>query len=162
MHALVVTEADYCSSVLSDISGQLLQRLQSVFNAAARLVFSTRKLEHITPLLRELHWLKVPERIQFRLCVLAYRCLISTAPSYLAETLHLTTDVGSRRRLRSASTSTLVIPSTRRTTLDDGVFTVTAARAWNGLPSSLRSVPSLLQFRRDLKTALFQSSYSSP
>jgi len=162
MHALVVTEVDYCSSVLSDISGQLLQRLQSVFNAAARLVFSARKLEHITPLLRELHWLKVPERIQFRLCVLAYRCLIGTAPSYLAETLHLTTDVGSRRRLRSASTSTLVIPSTRRTTLDDGVFTVTAARAWNGLPSSLRSVPSLLQFRRDLKTALFQSSYSSP
>ena len=45
------------------------------------------------------HWLKVPERIQFRLCVLAYRCLIGTAPSYLAETLHLTADVGSRRRL---------------------------------------------------------------
>ena len=108
---LVLTKVDYYSSVLSGISGQLLQRLQSVFNAAARLVFSARKSEHITPLLRELHWLKVPERIQFRLCVLAYRCLICTAPSYLAETLHLTADVGSRRRLRNASTSTLVIPS---------------------------------------------------
>jgi len=98
VHALVVTKVDYCSSVLSGISGQLLQQLQSVFNAAARLVFSARKSEHITPLLRELqrirgflkndmryinsrftylltylHWLKVPERIQFRLCVLAYR-----------------------------------------------------------------------------------------
>ena len=41
-------------------------------------------------------------------------------------------------------------------------FPVTAARAWNALPSSVRSAPSLLQFRRDLKTALFQSSYSSP
>ena len=143
-------------------SGQLLQRLQSVFNAAARLVFSARKSEHITPLLRELHWLKVPERIQFRLCVLAYRCVIGTAPSYLAETLYLTADVGSRRRLRSASTSTLVIPSTRRTTLSDRAFPVTAAQAWNALPSSVRSAPSLLQFRRDLKTALFQSSYSSP
>jgi len=69
VHALVVTKVDYCSSVLSGISGQLLQRLQSVFNAAARLVFSAGKSEHITPLLRELHWLKVPERIQFRLCV---------------------------------------------------------------------------------------------
>ena len=77
LHALVVTKVDYCSSVLSGISGQLLQRLQSVFNAAARLVFSVfsaRKSEHITPLLCELHWLKVSERIQFRLCVLAYRC----------------------------------------------------------------------------------------
>jgi len=88
VHALVVTNVDYCSSVLSGISGQLLQRLQSVFNAAARLVFSARKSEHITPLLRELHWLKVPDRIQFRLCV-----LIGKAPSYLAETLHSTADV---------------------------------------------------------------------
>ena len=104
-------------------------------------MFSARKSEHITPLLRELHWLKVSERIQFRLCVLAYRCLIGTAPSYLAETLHLTADVGSRRRLQSASTSTLVIPSTRRTTLGDRTFPVTAARAWNALPSSVRSAP---------------------
>ena len=136
---------------------------QSVFNAAARLVFSTSKWElHVTPLLCELHWLKVPGRIQFRLCVLAYHCLNGMATSYLAETLHLTADVGSRRRLRSVSTSTLVVPSTRRTTLHDRAFPVAAARAWNALPPSVRSAPSLLQFRRDLKTSLFQSSYSSP
>jgi len=158
----MVTKVDYCSSVLSGISGQLLQRLQSVFNAAARLVYSARKSGHITPLLRELRWLKVPERIQFRLCVLAYRCLNGTAPSYLAETLHLTADIGSRRRLRSASTSTLVVPSTRRTKLDDRAFPVAAARASNALPPSIRSASSLLQFCCDRKTSLFQSSYSSP
>jgi len=86
-----------------------------------------------------------------------YYCIIGTAPSYLAETLYLTADVGSRRRLLSASTSTLVIPSTRRTTLGDRAYPVTAARAWNALPSSVRSTPSLLQFRRDLKTALHVS-----
>jgi len=113
-------QRDADATVLSGQAGDVnwvLQRLQSVFNAAARLVFSARKSEHITPLLRELHWLKVPERNQFRLCLLAYHCLIGTAPSYLAEILHLTADVGSRRRLRSASTSTLVIPSTQCTTL---------------------------------------------
>jgi len=136
--------------------------LLSVFSGAARLMFSARKSEHITPLLRELHWLKVRERIQFRLCILAYRCIIGMAPLYLAETLHSTADLGSRRLLRNASTSTLVIPSTRRTTLGDRAFPVTAARAWNALPSSVHSVPSLLQFCHDLKTALFQSSYSSP
>ena len=99
VHVLAVTMVDYCSSVLSGISRQLLQRLQSVFNAATRLVFSARKSEHITPLLRELHWLKVRERIQSWLCVLAYRCLIGMAPSYLPETLHLTADISSRRRL---------------------------------------------------------------
>jgi len=139
-----------------------------VFSCIAFSVALTRVLRKevgahsLTLLLRELHWLKVPERIQFRSCVLAYRCLIGTAPSYLAETLHSTADVGSRWRLRSASKPTLVIPTTRRTTLGDRAFSVTAARAWNALPSSARSAPSLLQFRRDRKTALFQSSYSSP
>ena len=151
----------HVSSVIRSAAG-FGPRLQSVFNTATHLVISARKSEHITPLLREPHWLKIPERIQFQLCVLAYRCLIGTAPSYPAETLHLTADVGSRRRLQSASTLTLIIPSTRRTTLGDRAFPVTAARAKNALPSSVHSAPSLLQFRLDLKTALFQSSYSSP
>ena len=59
-------------SVLAGVSGHLLDRLQSILNAAARLVFSARRSEHISPLLRDLHWLRVPERIQFRLCVLAF------------------------------------------------------------------------------------------
>ena len=143
---------------LSSSKNPLNYTLIRVFNAAARLVFSARKSGHITPLLRELHWLKVPERIQFRLCVLAYRYLNGTAPSYLVETLNLTADVGSRRRLRSASTWTLVVPSTRHTTLGDRAFTVAAARAWNALPPSVRSASSLPQFRRDLRTSLFQSS----
>ena len=63
LRALVITNVDYCSSTLAGVSGALLLRLQSVLNATARLVFSARRSEHITPLLRELHWLKVPERI---------------------------------------------------------------------------------------------------
>jgi len=107
LRALVVSKVDYCScSVLAGISDTLLERLQSVMNAAARLVFSTRRSEHTTPLLRELHWLQVPEMIQFRLCVLVYRCLNGTAPPYLAETLRQSTDVDARRCLRSAATST--------------------------------------------------------
>ena len=75
IRALVVTKLDYCcSAALIGVSGTLLRRLQSVLNAAARIVFSARSSDHITPLLRELHWLKITERIQFRLCVLAYRC----------------------------------------------------------------------------------------
>ena len=58
--------------------------------------------------------------------------------------------------------STLVVPSTSRTTLSlgDRAFPVAAARAWNALPPSVRSALSLLQFRRDLKTSLFQSLFT--
>ncbi len=112
IRALVVSKVDYCNSVLAGLSIQLQDRLQSVLNAAARLVFSARRSEHITPLLRELHWLKVPERVKFRLCVLAYRCLHGEAPAYLAESLRRTTDADTGRRLRSADTLTLVVPAT--------------------------------------------------
>ena len=83
--ALVVSKVDYCSSVLTDISGRPVYKLQSVLTTAARLVFSAQWSDHITPLLRELHWFRVSER--------AYRCLHDTAPHYLAKSLHLTRDV---------------------------------------------------------------------
>ena len=108
---------------------------------------------------RDLHWLRVPERIKFRLCVLTHRCLHGTAPPYLAETLQLTSGMSSRRHLRSAATPTLVVPSTRRSTVGDRAFPVAAARAWNTLPSSLRVIQSLTSFRRCLKTELFDGSF---
>ena len=54
----------HCCSVLTGVSSHLLSRLQSIMNAAARLIFYARRSEHVTPLLHDLHWLRVPERIQ--------------------------------------------------------------------------------------------------
>ena len=98
-------------------------------------------------------------RIQFRLCVLTYRCLNDTAPPYLAESLQPAADVSARQRLRSAATSTLIVPSTRRSTLGDRAFPVAAPRAWNALPLSVRASSSLEIFRRELKTTLFKRSF---
>jgi len=75
---------DYGYATLAGLPGNQIDRLQSVMNAAARLVWSVRKYEHITPLLRDLHWLQVPERIEFKLSVLVFRCLHGTALPYLA------------------------------------------------------------------------------
>jgi len=75
--------------------------------------------------------------------------------------LHRTSDVDTRRRLRSADSTMLVVPSTRRSTLGDRAFPVASARAWNSLPSSVRNAPSLTTFRRELKTVLFQSSFNN-
>ena len=93
-----------------------MDRLQSVLNAAARQIFSAWKSERISPLLRELHWLRVPQRIRFRLCVLAFRCFHGRAPSYLADSLRRAADFHGRRHPRSANTESLVVPSTPRST----------------------------------------------
>ena len=127
---------------------------------AARLIHSSRKYDPVTPLLQELHWLRMPQRIEYRLAVLVYRCLHGLAPPYLAEQLQRVADVDSRQRLRSASTSALVVPPTRLTTVGDRAFPVAAARTWNGLPPDVTSSPSLSLFKRRLKTVLFSMSYS--
>src|SRR6218665_3533621 len=62
----------------------LLDGLQSVLNAAARLICNRRKYDHVTPLLRDvLHWLPVPFRIEYKLCLLVFQSLHGAAPEYL-------------------------------------------------------------------------------
>ena len=71
--AFVGGRLDYCNSLLYGVSGELLRRLQSVQNAAARFITGTRKYDHITPVLRSLHWLPVRQRIIFKIATLMYR-----------------------------------------------------------------------------------------
>jgi len=114
IRTLVIIQLDQCNSVLVGTSVYLQDRLQSVLNANARPIYSCRTSEHTTPLLQEFHWLRVPERIQFRLCVLAYHCVHGMAPAYLSDSLRPTSEIGARRCLRSADTTTLQVPSARR------------------------------------------------
>jgi len=159
VRALVVTRVDYCNSALSGVSDHLLNRLQSVLNAAARLVCSKRRHEHITPVLRDLHWLRVPERVTFKICSLVHRSLDGTAPPYLSELIQLSTSNESRRRLRSADTRELFVPPTSRKTVGDRAFAVNGPLQWNTLPAQLRNLQSFSMFRRQLKTHLFSRSF---
>ena len=111
-----MTEAN---APLGGLPSTQLNRLQSVMNVVARLVCSARKFQHITPLTRDLHWLPVRQRIEFKLATLIFRCLHGTAPQYLArELLRSVANIDSRRPLRSASTSVL----DRRVTVGDRAF----------------------------------------
>ena len=159
--SLVLTKLDYGCATLAGAPACLLDKLQSVMNAAARLICSARKYDHVTPLLRELHWLRVPERITFRLAVYAYRCQHGLAPSYLADDIRRVADVESRRRLRSASTAQLLVPPTEHSTIGDRAFPVAAAHAWNSLTSHVTSSLSLPVFRSRLKAELFARSFGA-
>ena len=159
--SLVLTRLDFGSSTLAGLPARQLNRLQSVVNSAARLVFSARRSEHVSPLLYELHWLSVPERINFRLAVLVYRCMNGTAPRYLASELQCVANIESRRRLRSASSPSLHVPRSLHKTIGDRAFPVAGAKVWNMLPPEITSLPSLQTFKRALKTELFCRSYGS-
>ena len=149
--SLILTKLDYGITTLAGLPTRQLNRRECL---AARLVFSAHKFDHITALLHDLHWLRVPERIAFRLSVLVYRCLHGQGPSYLANDLHRTADVESRRCLRSASTTSLIVPTMRHVTIGYRALTVAAPRAWNSLPPAVTASPSL-ELKRRLKTELF-------
>jgi len=136
------------------IADGLMQRLQAVQNAAARLITGARRRDHISPALRQLHWLPVRQRVQFKLAVLVFKALHGLAPQCLTDDCQLVSAAG-RRQLRSSDAVTCVVPRTR-TCLGDRAFGVAGPRLWNALPISLRqSDLSLGQFRRALKTHLF-------
>ena len=113
VHALVHSRLDYCNSVLVRLPWSLVQQLPSVLNSAARLIFGLKRFDHITPALMDLHWLPYPQRITYKLCMIMFKCLGGSAPSYLADYCTSTSLVSGRSSLRSAPHGDIVVPSHR-------------------------------------------------
>ena len=101
------------------------------------LIFNLRRCDRITDALISLHWLRVSERITFKVATLTYRALHGSAPPYLASSFTCVADMPHRRRLRSASTEQLDVPTCRRSTIGGRAFPVAGAKVWNGLRSGL-------------------------
>ena len=87
VHLLVSSKIDYCDSLLIGLPKAHINRLQHVMNCAARLVFGASKMDHITPVLRDLHWLPDEQRLKFKVLCRSYTALHGLAPAYLHESL---------------------------------------------------------------------------
>ena len=149
--SLIHSQLDFGNFVLYCLPVHLQRRLQTELNAAARMVFRMRRHNHITDALATLHWLCIPERIDFKVDVIAYRVLHGLAPPYLEDLVRLA-DLPGRRRLRSSTTMSLHVPAHRLSTSGRRSFSVAAPTTWNSLPADVQSSPSLPLFRQRLKT----------
>ena len=85
--SLVTPRLDYCNGLLCGITDELLCRLQKVQNNAARVVSSSKKYDHITPVLKDFHWLPIRKGIQFKILLLTVKCKQSCSPLYFTELL---------------------------------------------------------------------------
>ena len=147
-NTIVSCHLDYCNSLLYSLPDNLTKKLQSDHNAAARLITGTRRCEHISPVLRELHWLPVRQRV--KVACLAYQSLSGQAPQYLATDIQLISDSG-RRHLCSSSDRRCVVPRTQNT-FGDRSFCVAGPRVWNRLPKK--------QLRRFVTSCSITVSYT--
>lgn len=154
-NALVSSRLDYCNSLYTGISKSDLNRLQRIQNSLARAITGTAKYEHITPILKSLHWLPVKQRIEFKISLIVHKTLHTNQPMYLRSLL---TAQDNQHSTRSSDATTLYIPYSRTTT-GKRAFSVAGPRLWNSLPVQVRQTDCLTTFRSRLKTHLFLTAY---
>ncbi|XP_056626279.1 uncharacterized protein LOC130438398 [Triplophysa dalaica] len=159
IHAFMTSRLDYCNALLGGCPAGLLQKLQLVQNAAARVLTRTKKFEHITPVLSTLHWLPIKHRINFKILLITYKALHGLAPQYLNELLLY---YRPPRTLRSKGSCQLVIPRISKSSAGGRSFSYLAPKLWNILPCTVREADTLCQFKSRLKTHLFNLAYTTP
>ena len=135
-----------------------------VLNAAARVVSETKKFDQgLSRLMhQELHWLDIPERVNYKLGVLTHRCLLGKAPVYLSNCYIPVSQVASRRHLRSAARHQLTVPRHHLSTYGRRAFAVAGPTMFNTLPDDLRDpAVSTATFGQSLKTPTFSLPIST-
>ena len=154
-NALVSSRLDYCNSLLFGVTKANVTKLQRVQNSLARVIMDVSKYDHITPVLKSLHWLPIKQRIDFKVGVITYKTLHLNQPWYLQQML---TPQTYSHSTRSSDCMTLVVPRTK-TSLGARAFSVAGPSFWNSLPKPVRLSESLESFRSRLKTHLFHLAY---
>ena len=158
IHSLVTSRLDYCNALLYGVPDCRQNELQRIQNIAARVVKRVRSSpeNHITPVLKSLHWLPIKKRIIFKILLITYKCVNGLAPEYLRE---LIVARKSPRPFRIDSLELLDIPKTRLKSYGDRSFSFGAATEWNKLPLEIRNSPSVESFKKQLKTHLFKQHF---
>uniref|UniRef100_A0A8C6WIN5 Ankyrin repeat and SOCS box containing 2a, tandem duplicate 1 n=1 Tax=Neogobius melanostomus TaxID=47308 RepID=A0A8C6WIN5_9GOBI len=117
----------------------------------------TRKYDHISPVLRSLHWLPVTQRIEFKTALLVYKSFHGLAPKYISDMLE---PYEPSRALRTSGRGLLVVPRVNNKH-GEAAFQFHAAKIWNSLHEDVRQASTLTMFKSRLKTALFTRAYEN-
>ena len=114
--------------------------------------------QHLTPVLKDLHWLPVEQRMEYKVLLLTYKALHGKAPAYISQLLSLYTPT---RPLRSENKNLLRVPRCRLEGFDRRCFAYAAPSLWNPLPTPVKRASPIDTFKSSLKTYLFNVTYPS-
>ena len=149
VHAFITSNLDYCNSLFYSLPQHLIDRLQRIQSAAARVVLLIHKFDHIRTALFDLHWLPIKQRVWFKIMLLTFKCLTGKAPVYLRDMVERYMPP---RALRSSNSLLLKVPRFKNKTLGARTFAYAAASLWNSLPLEIRAIDNIDSFKSSLKT----------
>ena len=145
----------YCNSLLLGAPDYNICKIQRIQNFAARIVFNRSKYDHMTLLFKSLHWLPVCECIVFKIAVFMYKCTHDLSPKYLQDIVVITHG----RQLWSHYNNCLPVSRLNTSMTHNASFKSMGPRIWNTLPLNIINAPSLLIFKKELKTLLYKWAY---
>ena len=155
--ALVVSNLDYCNAILSGATAFQLGRLQQLQNRAARLITGIGIRDHITPVLKELHWLPVELRIHFKVLLYIFKALRGQAPHHLDQ---LCCYKHRPSHLRQPTDFSLQVSLTQRSATE-AAFSVQGPLLWNKLPHDIKTANFVNIFKKKLKTHFLEFNLPS-
>lgn len=156
VHAFISSKLDYLNALLFGIPQYLLKKLQNIQNNSARIITRRKRREHITPILKNLHWLTIEKRTEFKINLMTFKALTGLAPGYIHDMLQ---PYQPPRALRSLNLALLRQPRSRTKSFGDRAYATVAPRLWNRLPRHLRMCVDLDAFKSSLKAHYYRMLY---
>ena len=159
VHSLVLSQLDYCNSLYYGIPNQDLNTMQMIINSAARIIVGMPRYsrERITPVCIDLHFLPIKARVEYKICLLAFKALFLDEPKYLADLLK---PYATSSALELRSNGRLDEPFITRAASISRCFEYCAPRLFNSLPQDVKGQVTINSFKKKLKTHLFSKSYN--
>ncbi len=147
----------YIKLLLIELPDYYINKLQLIQNNAARLVMREKRNCHITPVLKNLHWLPVDYRIKYKILLLVYKCLCDKGPVYLLKLLELYTP---KINLRSSHDFQLKDQRVQKV-YGERAFAIAGPRLWNTLPLTIKNCATVSSFKTAIKTHFFNIHFKA-
>lgn len=155
VHSMITSKLDYCNAILYGLLESTLKHFTRVQNLSARFISQHGEYEHITQVLKQLHWLPVYQRICYKVLILTFKSLNGQAPTYLEGLMKRRP----MKRTRIDGNNDLVIPAIKHKSFGGRSVGYGGPKLWNTLPKELKTCTNINAYKKFLEAFLFEEAY---